>query len=356
MFFPVFSFFEKPMEKTLGLCTPPTVVMAESAQILPIPPPGHRLRAARPDVLYQQALTLHRVSRLEEAESIYRQILQAEPNHPGALHFLGMLRLTQGDPSEALQLIERSLHFCNTKAVYYNNYGAVLNEWKQYHEAKTAFENALVLDPNYPDALSNLGLVSEHLGEPGHIAEHHFRSALQLQPNHRDAMRHLVDLLLKNERYEESLPFLERQVTLEPDNAELRHRLGVSFGESGKISDAKREFQKAASLPGGKAVWKWKHLWYCPVFFENESEVEKYWQNLNRDIDAALEEKPVYDWRTLPYDGFTHSFQLPHHDRCCREVLEKFTKLFAPSFPFERPTYKLYRLPAYACLDVVNSM
>ena len=290
--------------------------------------------------LYQRALALHRNNHFDEAESLYRQILEANPNHPGALHFLGMIAFAQKNLPEALRWIEKSLAKCNTKPVYFNNYGVVLKESGRLKEAKQAFENALILDPNYADAHSNFGLATMLLDEPVQLSEHHFRVALRLQPNHGDAMRHFIDLLFKHERYEESLPFLERLVACEPANAELRHRFAVGLGESGRIADAKREFQQATLLPGGKPVWKWKHLWYCPTFFENENEIETYWNNLNADLDAALREKPLYDWRQLVYDGFTHSFNLPHLNRCCKDVLEKFAKLFAPSFPFERPAYK----------------
>ncbi|MEN6630373.1 MAG: SEC-C metal-binding domain-containing protein, partial [Sulfuricella sp.] len=39
----------------------------------------------------QAALAHHQAGRLLQAEEIYQQILQAEPNHPEALHLLGML-------------------------------------------------------------------------------------------------------------------------------------------------------------------------------------------------------------------------------------------------------------------------
>ena len=35
------------------------------------------------------------------------------------------------------------------------------------------------------------------------------------------------------------------------------------------------------------------------MFFENEMQIDEYWDNLNYDLDAALAEKPFYDWRTL---------------------------------------------------------
>ena len=290
--------------------------------------------------LYQQALAIHRQNRLSEAETLYRQILEVNPNHPGTLHFLGMVAFTQKNLEEAELLIARSLELCDTKPVYFNNYGVVLNERKRHKEAKNAFEKALTLKPNYPDALSNLGLATVLLNEPTHVSEHYFRAALRLQPGHRDAILHLIGLFLKNERGAEAVPFVEHQLAMEPENAELLHQLGTLYGENGDVEKAKWHFQRAASLPGGKPVWKWKHLWYCPTFFENEEDIEKYWAGLNADLDAAIAEKPLYNWRTLVHDGFTHSFNLPHLNRCCKEVLEKFARLFEPSFPFERPTYK----------------
>ena len=109
--------------------------------------------------LYQQALSLHQQNRFEEAESLYRQIFDADPNRPGALHFLGMVVFARHDPGETVRLIERSLQLCDTKAVFYNYYGAVFKELGLYREAKKAFDRSIVLDPDYLDALANLGLL-----------------------------------------------------------------------------------------------------------------------------------------------------------------------------------------------------
>lgn len=39
----------------------------------------------------QQAISHHRAGRLQDAERIYRAILQAQPKHPDANHNLGLL-------------------------------------------------------------------------------------------------------------------------------------------------------------------------------------------------------------------------------------------------------------------------
>ena len=167
-----------------------------------------------------------------------------------------------------------------------------------------------------------------------------YREILRNDPNHTDAMRNLIDVCVHEGRCLEAVPLAEKLVSFFPDSAEEYHRLGWLCGESGQLDAAKNAFRKGVSLPGGKTVWRWKHLAFCPVFFETENEIDNFWSNLNRQLDEAVAERPVYDWTTLVEDGFCSSFQLPHLNKCCRGVKEKFAKLFLPSFPFERPTYK----------------
>ena len=53
----------------------------------------------------RQALELHGRGRLNEAETLYAEILAAKPDHFDALHMLGLLKLQRGKPVEALRLI-----------------------------------------------------------------------------------------------------------------------------------------------------------------------------------------------------------------------------------------------------------
>jgi hypothetical protein len=44
----------------------------------------------------QIALASHQAGRLDEAERIYQQVLQAQPVHPDALHLLGLIACQGG--------------------------------------------------------------------------------------------------------------------------------------------------------------------------------------------------------------------------------------------------------------------
>ena len=292
------------------------------------------------DALFKKAKVVHSQDHLNEAESLYRKVLSLDPDHHGAIHFLGVVALAQKKFPESLRLIERSLQFEVSSAIYFNNHGVVLKELGRFEEAETAFQNAINLRPNYVDALSNLGMIGLQLDRPSEKVERYLVTALQHQPNHCDALSHLITLYSRQKKFHEVIPYLEHIVEMEPNHLEYRHWLGCMYGECGRIENSKEQFQFAASLRDTPQIWKWKHLRYSPAYFENEKEIDYYWNRLNIDLDEAIAEKPLYDWRTLPYDGFTHSFHLPHYNKCCRDVLEKYAELFISSFPFERPNYR----------------
>ena len=73
-------------------------------------------------VLLETAIKLHQLGRVDEAEQVYRRILVGQPNHPGALHLLGVIRQQQGRHEEALGLIGRAIKLKPDVAVYHNNY------------------------------------------------------------------------------------------------------------------------------------------------------------------------------------------------------------------------------------------
>lgn len=287
--------------------------------------------------LYQQGLRLHQKGDLRAAARVYQQVIAHNPKHPGAWHFLGVIAMTQKDAATALEYLEKAITLEAEKPVFWNNYGAALKLVGRLLDAKKAFEKALSLNSAYADAWANLGQVLGLQKLPQ--AEKSLRNALEINPNHPDALQHLIENCIRQKRFFEARPLLERYATQVTDSSELTHQRACLCGDTGDIPGAKNLFRRAASLSGGKAVWRWKHLWFCPTFFENEAEIDAYWNQMDADLDTALAEKNMFDWRTLAHDGFAHSFNLPHHNRCCRKVLEKFSQFFAPSFPFERPAW-----------------
>ena len=181
---------------------------------------------------FEKAVRLHQSGQTATAEAIYTKILAARPNHPGALHMLGVLRQQHSDGTPRRRGFDRPRPSARNPAnhVFHNNYGAVLHALGRHQEAAAEFAQALALSPNYADALANQGMAMMSLGHDT-AALASLGRALQLQPAHGDALRRAAALLKKYGRAGEAVPLFERAIALAAsDNG----RSGVKpLGKSG---------------------------------------------------------------------------------------------------------------------------
>lgn len=254
--------------------------------------------------LFDQALALHQDGRVAEADKLYRRLLQQQPDHPGALHLLGVVRQQQGDYPAALELIGRAIAINPRKAVYRNNYGAALHSLGRYDEAAAAFRRALAIAPNYADALANLGMAESALGCLTEAIES-YQSALAVNPRHRDARRRLAALLQQSERLPEGLAlygeaaiaerssadlfeigellFLGghpvaaaehfRELTArEPGNAKAHFFLACAYEAQQRIDEARAHFERAAELEPAKSLMRFREALCASPVLESAGE------------------------------------------------------------------------------------
>ncbi len=116
------------------------------------------------DATLKQALELHQGGRLAPAEALYRQILEVAPNHPDALHLLGMIAHHSGKNETAIELIKKAIRVNPYSPSFYNNLATVLRAHGRLDEAASYYQQALSIRPDYADAHNNLGNVQNELG------------------------------------------------------------------------------------------------------------------------------------------------------------------------------------------------
>jgi predicted O-linked N-acetylglucosamine transferase (SPINDLY family) len=103
------------------------------------------------------AIADHQAGRHAQAEQSYRKILAQSPNHPEAMHFLGILLNQTGKRSEGTELLRRSVKLLPHHAPFHFNLGKALREQLLVDEAIAAFERATALDPKLVEAWLELG-------------------------------------------------------------------------------------------------------------------------------------------------------------------------------------------------------
>lgn len=159
------------------------------------------------------AVADHRAGRLPRARAGYEQLLQLIPDHPDALHMLGVLAYQSGDFDPAIRLIERAISRVPANAAMHTNLGVALQAKGRTGAATAAFRRALETDPGFVLAYTHLG-----------------------------------NSLAARGQHEEAVSILQRARELSPQDTEVHMNLGREFQSLGRHEEAVQCYRRATEL------------------------------------------------------------------------------------------------------------
>jgi tetratricopeptide (TPR) repeat protein len=118
---------------------------------------------------------------LADCEKSVQRALAIDPEDPGSLYLLGLLRYRQDRLDEALDALSLSARYNPTNPATENFLGCVLADKGLRPAAETALRKALQNDPDYADAHFNLAIVYAGNQPPSlELARWHYKRALAL--------------------------------------------------------------------------------------------------------------------------------------------------------------------------------
>lgn len=211
--------------------------------------------AAAISATLKQALALHQQGRFNDAERLYRRVLQSQPRHFDALHLLGVLARQGGHPQLALEWIEQALQVDPNQAVAHCNIGAVFQDLNRPESALSHYERALEIQPDYVLALNNRGNVLRKLRRPDD-ALRSYEAALHSKPDYAEAHYNRATVLHKLERFEEALAGFEQALRYKPDYADAWCNHGLALQNLQRYPEALASYERALQLqPKHAASW-----------------------------------------------------------------------------------------------------
>jgi Flp pilus assembly protein TadD len=203
-----------------------------------------------PDQQIDLAMSLHRAGRVREAESIYRQVITAHPNHASALQLLGSLYADTGQFTEAIDLINRAIQLNPNVSQSHANLGAIHARNKRFDEAAIALQRAIQLDPNSAPAHYNLGGV--YLAQFDFArAIPAFQAAISLNPKWPDAHNNLGLAFRNTAKHHEALASFKRALALKPDYASAHWNLSWTLLILGDLKPGWLEYEWRTQCPAG---------------------------------------------------------------------------------------------------------
>ncbi len=189
------------------------------------------------DSRINRATQLIGVNKLEEAEALCKQIEQEKKDDPFLLHTLGLIDYMRQNYPQAIDKFKRSLAKVTTNVNFYTNLAEALRRNGQNQEVLAYFQEALLVDPNFPKA--HLGLANTLIELKRHQqAITRFQFLIKLYPDFAPAYHYLGVMLTSLERYKEAIPLIRKSIALKEDYYEAKFSLANALEHEGKIDEA----------------------------------------------------------------------------------------------------------------------
>ena len=211
----------------------------------------------------QKGVAAHNSGNLQEAERLYRAILQSQPKHPDASHNLGLIAIYMNQIEAALPLFETALEINPLIEQFWVSYIDALVKADRLKDAKQAINrakkngfdskklNALLSKPKAKldtkeQSQEQLIILLEHY-QSGRLgdAEKLANAITKEFPKHQFGWQVLWAIYQTTDRIKEALIASQKCVELAPQDAEAHFNLGVLLKEQARLEEAKASYAQA---------------------------------------------------------------------------------------------------------------
>lgn len=239
------------------------------------PSPAQQLESLTIDQALHQAVAYHQAGQLQDAERLYRTILQAQSNHPDANHNLGVLAVQVKQTAAGLPHFKAALEANPNQGQYWLSYIDALIQTGQTDAARKVLEQgqrhglqgeaveALVIrlggsSGQYPQAYYTSGQKMDketpktESNQPKRLAKKIICTGFKKpSPNEINTLVNLFN----NRQYAKAANHARTMTVRYPLNRLGWDVLGAAFRQMGRSEDALMPLQRAAELsPGDTAV------------------------------------------------------------------------------------------------------
>ena len=241
----------------------------------------------------QEGIELHRNGQLQQAELIYQQILQVNPENAEVLHLLGTIahqiekydlsinlinQAIEIDPNqssffnnlgltlqkrgrfeEAVQAYKQAIDLNSDSSESYYNLGITLNDQGKLEEAIQAYQNVLKINPNYLEACNSLGIAFKDLGRLEESVQA-YQDAIRINSNHGPTHNNLGNVLRDQGKLEEAIQAYQQAIEINPEFPEAHHNLGTSLFLAGDFKNCWKHYEWRWKCPNTQLSLKERHL------------------------------------------------------------------------------------------------
>ncbi|MGK0500541.1 MAG: tetratricopeptide (TPR) repeat protein [Oceanicoccus sp.] len=226
--------------------------------------------------LMAMAAEHHRHGKADQAEQLYRQVLQKNPDNVDAMRMLAILACASSHFDDAERLLRKAIAIAPDFLGAYLDLGKILKDTDRLEEAIDCFRKGVAIAPNdfQPQLQLASSLPAAALNEES-VSVH--QRALQIKPNHPGALLGLGHALKTCGRQEEGIAAYQQCIKVKPNNGEIWWSLAnlktYSFSDE-EIT----EMEQRVRTEGLDSSAEVNFLFALGKAFEDREDYDKSWQ------------------------------------------------------------------------------
>jgi len=234
---------------------------------------------------FEQALDCHLQGKIAQAQALYEEVLNAEPDHVDALHLSGVAAGQTGNHRKAVELIGKAIALYPGNEAFHCNQGVAFNELKEFEAAAASFDKALTIKPDYREAHYQRGISLQGL-KKNEAAVASYDKAIAIKPDFHEALYHRGIALQALNKSEEAVESYDKAITIKPDFAEAYANRGNALQELNRFDAAAESFDMAIAIKPDVAETHYNRANALKKLKRYESALASY--------DKAIAIKPDY--------------------------------------------------------------
>jgi len=244
------------------------------------------------------AFKYHQQGNFSEAEIIYNELLEQEPDNANVLNLLGLIFHQYKQYDKAVEYIKRAAIIAPSDYFYFNLGNMYLCK-KEINDAIESFKKAVEIKPDNADAHLSLGDAYREKHENDN-AVGCYRQVIKYDKTNYMAYLALGTLLLEMEQVEEASETIEEVLRIKPDEAEILLNLGLYYEKENMYDKAFEIYNKILQLKPDsyKAYLNLSNVYYERNDYNKAAECCKQALSINPDYaDAYLNLGNAYKGR-----------------------------------------------------------
>lgn len=193
-------------------------------------------------------LCMHSLGRLEDASDCYELALHFRPDFARVHLDRAYTERKRGAKQAALARVRAAIAAGHATAEAHNLEGSLLLDAEDVAGAVAAFERAVELDPDYPDANNNLGYVLFRDRAQYDRGARHIERALELDPDNPGYLCNYTMVLSHRGELDRTIELCNRILEVHPGMDEIRLNRGLALLRLGRFEAGWRDYEARKSV------------------------------------------------------------------------------------------------------------